>query len=82
MPPALEAFRQTVAALGKVDLYSDGSFARFTTPLFSLNQLAQSRLSQTRDYGVGVTGIYIHPKQSLPPMPLKLVAPRGRSPDK
>jgi hypothetical protein len=79
MPPVLEAFRQAVAALGTMDLYSDGSFAIHNPPL--LSQLAQSRISQTRDYGVGATGIYIHPKRSLPPMALKLVAPPGRSPD-
>jgi hypothetical protein len=79
MPPALEAFRQAVAALGTVDLYSDGSFAIYN-PLL-LSQLAQSRISQTRDYGVVATGIYIHPKRSLPPMALNFVAPPGRPPD-
>jgi hypothetical protein len=79
MPPVIEAFRHTVATLGNVDLYSDGSFAIHNPPLFS--QLTQSRISQTRDHGVDATGIYIHPKQSLPPMALKLVAPPGRSPD-
>jgi hypothetical protein len=78
-PPAIEAFRQTVATLGNVDLYLNGSFAIQNPPLVS--QLTQSRICQTRDHGVGATGIYICPKQSLPSMRLKLVAPPGRSPD-
>ncbi len=36
-----------------------------------------SNISNTRDHGVGATGIDICPKQSLPPMALKLVAPPG-----
>ncbi len=35
MSPGIEAFRQTVAALGHVDFYSDGSFAIHNPPLIA-----------------------------------------------
>lgn len=78
MPPALEAFRQSVPTLGDVDLYSDGSFAIQNPPL--LFQIIQSPLLQTQNHGVDATGIYIRPQNSRPRIALKLVAPSGRFP--
>jgi hypothetical protein len=67
-----------VATLGNVDFYSDGSFFATHNPPSSFSTHPISNISNA---GVGATGIYIHPKQSLPPMALKLVAPPGRYSD-
>ena len=79
MPEAMASFLRTIALLGPIDLYSDGSFDISSAPLS--DALTEHRRNLTLQYGRAATGVYIPASGAHPAHAMQLLMPRGKASD-
>jgi hypothetical protein len=72
-------FLHSVASLGPIDLYSDGSFDISSAPL--KESLTESRRNLTLQFGRAATAVYIPATDSHPAHAMQLTIPKGEASD-